>query len=859
MVIPGQHRDRLLLSVTKPTRYLGNELNSVRKDPGSVKVRFALAFPDVYEVAMSHLGTHILYGVLNSRDDVAAERVFAPWVDMEERMRSQSLPLFGLETWDSVSKFDIIGFSLQYEMGYSNVLNMMDLAGIPLWSSQRDESHPLILGGGPCVYSGEPIAPFFDAMVLGEGERVLNEVVDGYISWKYSGRPRGKRGLLEGLAEIPGVYIPSLYRVTYTDKGMVKAIVPCQGAPRSIMKRVVDDLDLAEFPLKPIVPNMDVVHDRLVLEVFRGCTRGCRFCSAGYVYRPVRERSPGLLLEQARKCFASTGHDEISLSSLSTTDYSAIGGIVKVLGCEFEPKGVGISLPSLRADSFSLDLARQVQRVRKSGLTLAPEAGSQRLRDTINKDITEEGFLEAVGQAFKSGWDTLKLYFMIGLPGEEDTDLDAIGDLVGGVRQVYRDIAGKRRLRVTVSASVFVPKSHTPFQWEPQPELGEIVRRQQYLAQKLRMPGVRFSWHDPEVSFVEAVLSRGDRRLAFALEGAWRKGARFDAWTEHFRLGRYLEALKEEGLDPGFYANRRRSHDEVFPWDHLSVGLERSFLEEEHRKALRGEKTPDCRTDPCTGCGVCFQLGIPVDLKEEAPLQEKRAKAPSVSSDGLIRARLAKKGDARFMSHLDMRRALERAIRRAEIPVAKTRGFNPHLKFALAAALPVGAGSQAEYADFFLEEPMDVLEFARRLSGSLPPGVELMKVRAVPPGGLSLEASVRAARYRVRVECDGSVRAEEVEAVIGEILSLKEMAIERRGKKHHQDVRPLIHALNILGLSGGNLEIGMVLGAGPKGSLRPEEVVEILGSKLGGRIRTDFATVEREDLLIDESGSWQTP
>lgn len=614
MVISGEARDRLLLSVSKPTRYLGDELNAIHKDPRSVKVRFALAFPDVYEVAMSHLGTHILYNVLNSRDDVAAERVFAPWVDMEDALRRDSIPLFALETWDRVSDFDMVGFSLQYEMGYGNVLNMLDLAGIPRWASKRDETHPLVLAGGPCALNAEPLAPFFDLMALGEGEDVVNEIIEIYVSWKEAGKPSGKKGLLKRFAHTDGIYVPSLYEVEYNDDGTVKAIQPEKDVPRRVKKRVVADLDRAPFPIKPIVPYMEVAHDRLTLEVFRGCTRSCRFCHAGYVYRPVRERSPEVLLDQAKRAWAATGHDEISLSSLSTTDYTAVRDLLRNLGSEFTCKGVGISLPSLRANPCSLDLAGEVQGIRKSVLTLAPEAGSQRLRDVINKHVTEEGFLETVRQAFQAGWDSLKLYFMLGLPQEDDEDLEALVDLVKKARGVYRTERGKGRLRLTVSASVFIPKPHTPFQWEGQINMDEIKRRQEYLAHRLRMPGVKFNWHDAEVTFIEAALSRGDRRMAPVIEAVWERGARFDAWTEHFEFDRWLEAFNQEGLDPGFYANRERGYEEVLPWDHLDVGVEKAFLIEEHKKALRGEKTTDCR-QACVGCGVCQALGVPMDLK----------------------------------------------------------------------------------------------------------------------------------------------------------------------------------------------------------------------------------------------------
>lgn len=607
--------DQILPLVNKPARYINREWNSVHKDHREVEVKFAFAFPDVYEVGMSHLGLKIIYHELNRRQDTVAERVFAPWGDMEALLREKALPLFALESRSPLAGFDIIGFTLQYEMSYTNILNMLDLAGVPLLAAERGADDPLVVGGGPCAFNPEPLAGFFDALVLGEGEEVVHELVDVFKAWKRTGRPEGRDGLLERLASVPGIYVPSFYRVDYLPDGRVGKVTPLRpGVPPTVRRRVVKDLDKLDFPTRLVVPFMDVVHDRVMLEVFRGCTRGCRFCQAGMIYRPVRERSPEEILRLAEDSLRHTGYREISLASLSTADYSCIEDTVEKLVDRYGREGVGVSLPSLRVDSFSVRLAEQVQRVRKTGLTFAPEAGSERLRRVINKGVTEDDLLNTVRQAFSTGWEAVKLYFMIGLPTEDYGDLDGIAELVGKVLAAGREARGGKRVRVTVSASSFVPKPHTPFQWEPQLPVQELRARQDYLRRRLNRPGVVFDWHDSQLSFLEAVFSRGDRRLGAVLLEAWRLGCKFDAWSEEFRFYRWEEAFARTGLDPAFYANRRREPDEVFPWDHLDSGVTREFLEEEYRRALAGEGTPDCRMDYCTMCGACPGLGVRVKL-----------------------------------------------------------------------------------------------------------------------------------------------------------------------------------------------------------------------------------------------------
>jgi radical SAM family uncharacterized protein len=603
--------EKILRRVQKPGRYAGGEWNAVRKDWRSTYIKMAFAFPDVYEVGMSHLGMQILYGVVNEREDALLERVFAPWPDMEEQMRKTGLPLFSLESRKPVRDFDIIGFTLQYELSFTNILNMLDLAGIPLRTEDRaGGDFPLVVAGGPCAFNPEPLAEFIDAFVLGEGEEIINELLDAYLESRRRGE--GWREMLLRLARIDGIYVPSFYEVEYNEDGGIKSVTPTAGGvPGLVKKRVVADLENVYFPTRPVVPAIESVHDRAMLEVQRGCTRGCRFCQAGVIYRPVREKEPETLLRQAGEIIGATGYGEISLTSLSTSDYSRVRPLVSDLTRKHGAAGVNVSLPSLRVDAFSVDLAKEVQKVRRSSLTFAPEAGTQRLRDVINKGVTEENLMEAVTAAFTGGWQAIKLYFMIGLPTETGADLDGIADLARRVLQRGRELVIARgRLKVTVSVSSFVPKSHTPFQWEPQDTMEELRRKQAFLRERLRGKGLVFNWHDPETSFIEAVLSRGDRRLAGAIEAAWRRGARFDGWSEFFDLHKWLDAFHEMGMDPGWYAHRRYNYEDILPWDHIGAGVSKKYLIQEHRRAMDGQTTHDCRGGRCPGCGLCPTLAV---------------------------------------------------------------------------------------------------------------------------------------------------------------------------------------------------------------------------------------------------------
>ena len=597
--------EQILPKVQKPARYTGGEYNAVVKDRREVDLRYALCFPDTYEIGMSNLGCRILYGVMNREKGVWCERCYAPWGDMEEAMRREGLLLYGLESGDPIADFDIIGFSLGYEMAYTNVLNMLDLAGLPLRSEERPQLTPLVVAGGTCCYNPEPLAPFVDFFVLGEGEEVTLEYIDLYRQAREECWT--KEEFLQEAAQIPGIYVPSFYEPIYNPDGTLAEmrVKEGSGAPEKVTKRVVRDMDKSYFPVKTIIPSTEIVHDRVMLELFRGCIRGCRFCQAGYVYRPVRNRDPKLLAEYGKAACEDSGYQEMTLSSLSSTDYPCLLELCDDLLDYCAPRDIGLSLPSLRADTFSMNLMERLQRVRKGGLTFAPEAGTQRLRDAINKNVTEADLMNSCRTAFLGGWNTVKLYFMLGLPTETDEDVLGIADLAKKVLQLWRETAPDKRrgCRITVSTACFVPKPHTAFQWEPQVTREEYLRRVKLLRDNMREKSIVYHWHDPDTSFLEAVFARGDRRLADAIELAWRDGAKFDSWSEYFDLDRWLRAFEACGLDSAFYANRTRSREEVLPWCRISTGVTTDFLWRERERAYEAVITPDCRKQ-CTGCGA---------------------------------------------------------------------------------------------------------------------------------------------------------------------------------------------------------------------------------------------------------------
>ena len=601
--------DEILLKIEKPARYIGGEYNSVMKDPEKVDVRFAMCFPDVYEIGMSHLGIQILYDMFNRREDVWCERVYSPWVDLDKVMREEHIPLFALESQDPVKEFDFLGITIQYEMCYTNILQILDLSGIPLHAKERTEDDPIVIGGGPCTYNPEPIAEFFDMFYIGEGETVYDQLLDIYKENKTNGGSRWD--YLAKAAEVEGIYVPAFYDVTYKEDGTIDSFVPNHpNAKEKIKKQLVMDMSEAVYPENPVVPFIRATQDRVVLEIQRGCIRGCRFCQAGMLYRPTREKDVEVLKKYAYKMLKSTGHEEISLSSLSSSDYSQLKELVNFLIDEFKGKGINISLPSLRIDAFSLDVMERVQDIKKSSVTFAPEAGSQRMRNVINKGLTEEDILGGAGQAFDGGWNKVKLYFMLGLPTETEEDMKEIAVLADKIARRYYEIPKDQRngkCQITASSSFFIPKPFTPFQWAPMYENTEYIARaaivKHAFQDQLNRKSLKYNWHDAEVTVLEGILARGDRKVGKLIEEVYRLGAIYDSWSDQFDNDKWMQAFENTGIDIGFYNLRERYEDEVFPWDFIDIGVTKKFLRKEWDKAMKGEVTPNCRMQ-CSGCGA---------------------------------------------------------------------------------------------------------------------------------------------------------------------------------------------------------------------------------------------------------------
>ncbi|MFP4452352.1 MAG: TIGR03960 family B12-binding radical SAM protein [Desulfobacterales bacterium] len=816
--------DHILPLVGKPSRYTGGEVNSKIKTGPDVRLRMALAFPDTYEIGMSHFGMQILYHMLNARPDIAVERVFAPGNDMAAHLNASGIKLFSLETRREVSSFDILGFSLLYELNYTNVLNMLYLAGIPFYSKDRDESHPLVIAGGPCTVNPEPVALFFDAMVIGDGEPVIIEMAEAWMGWKEGGG-RDKTDLLKTWSGIRGVYVPSFFSAAWDGAGR-QLLTPLMAGYKRVRRAAVADLDAAPFPDAPVVPFGRPVHDRLRLEIARGCTRGCRFCQAGMIYRPVRERSFPTLVGLAEKSLGKTGYEDLSLLSLSTGDYSCLPALMRELLIRHGKQHLALSIPSFRAGTLSPEMMETIRSVRKTGFTIAPEAGTDRLRSVINKNLTETEIAETMKTAFALGWQLMKLYFMIGLPTETDFDVKEIANLVRRLRKTSP--AGKRGGRINVSVAAFIPKSHVPFQWAGQ--LGREAARDriEMLRSRLSFSNVDFKWQKPELSYLEGVFARGDRKLAPVLEEAWRKGCRFDGWTDSFDSTAWSDAFLSAGIDPDFYLGPLRL-DAVLPWDHIDIGLSVDFLKQEYEKALQAEPTPDCRNGECQGCGVC-------DFKDFRPQiaceNEKQLQAEnevfagsgidkSFSSDSVRRIKVVytKLNRARYLGHLELSNILVRALRRAGICLVYSRGYNPKPRIAFSDALPVGTESLCESFFMSIADKTSCVDIKEVLNRMLPDGLTVTRCLQVP----QKQGPERQKQVVYKVDLPkGEFFDQEAFQVFFHSLSFEVTVRSGKGKEKRIDLKSAVQGIDFV--SPDCLRITLGAQTGP--FIRPDLAIE---------------------------------
>jgi len=796
----------------KPSRYIGSEINSIKKD-GSV--RAALCFPDTYEIGMSHLGLKILYHIINNMPDASAERVYAPWVDLESYLREHHLPLTSLEFSRPLKEFDILGFTLQYELSYTNILNMLDLGGIPVRSENRDDSHPLVIAGGPCAVNPLPLAPFMDAFVIGDGEEIIKEIIDLFSEYRAQ-NTENRKTFLESLSQIEGIYVPVIH----------------DSSKQKITRRFVKNLDAAPYPDKPLVPYMQAVHDRVAIEIARGCTHGCRFCQAGMTYRPLRERSTDTVLSLTMKSLASTGYEEVSFTSLSTGDYSSLLPLLKGFNNVCAGTHTSISLPSLRVGSIESEVLKEIKTVRKTGFTIAPEAGTKRLRDVINKDITDEEFAETLTRLFKEGWKKVKLYFMIGLPTETRADIDGLIKMAVRARQMGKQITG-RHIDVNVGISAFVPKPHTPFQWEGQNVMSELREKQDYIKQAFRKKRIKFKGQHVENSLMEAVFSRGDIECALLLEHAWKLGCRFDGWSEHFDFHKWQAAAEKIGMDLFAYPSRPLDPEKDLPWDFIDTGITKSFLHKEYNNALKESITHDCKVS-CYGCGLKCE-----EQEEKAKSKDKRLQTTSdrplkpdtcnltretrkINVPTRIRIKFSKTGNMRYLSHHELVTSFYRALRRAHIPLAYSAGFHPHPKLSFGPALAVGIESTSEYVDMEMPVLADPLDIMKRLNNTLPDGLSVLSSSLVALQEKSLNEFVKHYRYEATIDDSDyfiDTFMDQQECIVqrnNKTVNIRPMVREARKEGTSlillltdvEDVKPRLHEIlkEMLGKSAENIE-----------------------------------------------------
>jgi len=799
--------EKAFAQVQKPSRYIGGEINSIKKDWAKCKLSFALAFPDAYEVGMSHLGIQILYSILNNQPAIAAERVFAPWPDMELWMRKKNISLLSLESRTPLNQFDIVGFSLQYELSYTNVLNMLDLGGIAIYAGDRGEDSPIIIAGGPCVFNPEPVSLFFDAFVIGEGEEVILEISRAIMEGKE--KKYKKQDILALLASIDGVYVPSIH---------------VNG--ERFKKRVIIDINKRPFPHKPIIPLMKIIHDRVSLEIARGCSRGCRFCQAGMVWRPIRERTPGKLMKMADEMLSSTGYDEISLLSLSSGDYSLIEYLLTLLMNKYYEQRVALALPSMRVETLTERLIDQIKRVRKTSFTLAPEAGTQRLRNLINKGNTEANLLGTARHVFNAGWKSLKLYFMLGLPTETKEDLEGITDLA---YKVLRE--GKKKKQITISLSTFIPKPHTPFQWQRQISMDEIQEKQEFLKKNIRHRNLNLKWHDGRMSLLEGMLSRGSKNVGDLIAKAFTLGCRFDGWSDQFRFDLWEQAMQTSNINIADYL-KEKNLSENLPWDRIDCGISKDFLRKEYEKSLREELTEDCRFGTCHNCGICDK-DLKIILATNHPginTAESRNK-PKIddryAEEKKFRIKFAKHSDSRLLSHLEISSAIIRSIRKSGLTFAFSEGFHPHPKISFAFASPVGIESYCEYADIQIKNPPQDMEiFVQNINSSLPYGLGILDIEEIPLKAGSLSNIISGYCYEIYLpeELTGSDRLD-LEEKIKNFLDLETFTVERnkKGKTIRKNIRPFVSTLSF---DQADYRIHMSSRFGSDGGVSPWEILK---------------------------------
>lgn len=884
MAISQEKIFKILKQVEKPGRYLGNEVNAVAKDLSQIELKVALVMPETYEIAQSNLGLQILYEVANRLPGVVAERVYAPWVDMEKVLREEKVPLFSLESKIPLNEFDLIGISLPYELSYTNILTMLDLADIPRWSHDRSAVFPLIIGGGNQSFNPEPVADFFDGFVVGDGEESLVQIIQKLLEFKRSEKKNTaaeKQSLLKELTQIRGFYVPSFFEIDYKEDETIAAIRPLHADYVGVKKSIVEDLDEAVFPTAPVVPAIKTVHDRLAVEVQRGCVRACRFCQAGYIYRPERQRSPEKVLSLIDEAMEKTGAEEISLLSLSVGDYGCLVPLVRELSDRYSKRKVSISLPATRTDTFSPEVIQEVKKVRKTGFTIAPEAGTPRMRRVINKGNSREDLYKTVENIFSEDWHLIKFYYMCGLPFETNEDLQGIADEGYGALNIGRKYS--RRVQINLNVSPHVPKPHTPFQWEAQDSIAETKRKIYFLKGQIRDRGIHFKYHDPEQSYLEGVFARGDRRLAKTIERAWELGARFDGWDEFFDLKRWEQALKETGLNSEFYVTRERAREEILPWDHLFIDMKKEFLWKERENSRKEAFTHDCSTDKCTVCGICDYKKIQdinykinpekgttlrfttrgrklseLDAIGAQPWRAKQVSTDAASSHlkdekdavlgeenfnvlteekrelsqtslpksfSIYRCRFTKTGEAAFLSHLEIMGVLKRALSRAQVKLRFSEGYHPQPKLALGQPTPTGVESLSEFFDIEIEGDLEG-DFLHRMNTTLPRGLEVLSLEKLLPGTISISASMTGVVWKVDLDRKYPGGRQALEDRIQWMKDQASLMVTRRRSSGDKqvDIRPYIESVEWL----SDESISIVTKVLPQGSTRPQEVLQHL-------------------------------